>query len=1004
MDTKSFLELVLPEQGHKVIALVTHTDKGARWKYRTYPTAEAAARAALNFDINGETVYFGVNAFGDWYTDPQTGKRRVRTQENVVACRALFDDFDVDPEKNRIQREQGKRETCYDTRDEATADLIKLAQALRLTPTIVSSGGGFHTYFHLDEDIDRLEWEELSAMKRDICGHLGIRYDTAVDMDSARVLRPIGVHNRKYDPPREVKLVKEGKTYSVEHVRAALSSYIRANNVAPAPFSRKKGPAAAANPFAAALGEFPPSDAELIAEHCEAIRQFRDSGGDLPEPHWHRAIGVVKFCENGEDLIHAWSEGYDGYTFEETQAKIDEWKVGPTSCAEMDRHLGCMASCPVAGKCKYPTQLGFSETAPSVEEETVVTPTGSNPTSTSTPQPTKQTIGATIEGQSIPWWPQAGYRWNGATLARSYVDEDNVVHWRPFCQDFIYPINRVRDSEGTWTIHWRTKEKNGSWREFFMPTAELASTDMMAKTLASNEVFLTRTKNARSDMAEFAETLIKTLQAWRIETKTYKQFGWTEDRKGFIIGNRMVTLKGEEEVLCDENIPGDIAKDFGVSGTVEEWVASVNTIYNRPGAEPFQFAICHAMGSVLVELMGSSNWHGLPLAFTGHGGTGKTTACKIACGFFGKPDFMNRQTGEQGSTLNAVIKRIAVMGAVPMLLDEFSGRSPEELTRTAYALANGRDKERLNSKGGFATTGDEWFKNSFITSNDRLAETISKLPAGYRVEATQLRFFEVSLPEGFSDRLFPDITQAFIEHHMDNLYGAALRPYLRFILKNMDWVRRQLVAARSKFNPKDSEDNKERFYRDTITTAIVAGKIAEKIGLISFDMKAVKKWATSEVLQMRESRRETNIDISEQLAQFINTLHGRLIITKHFGDARTGHKEHPMEQLRAAAVGRVCTDDKKVYVTVKAVTDWCKENGVAASELREELDRNNYLVLNTDGKPGHKIRIGSGTTIISSPATCYEFNYRKMFDGTALSIVQSHGKTTTEIAANEQSN
>lgn len=990
MGVQEFLELVLPSQGNKVLALaVPATDGGVWFKYKSYPTAEAAARAARNFDERGDTVYFAVNSFGDWYHDEKKDKRRIRTQENVVACRALFDDFDVDPEDP----------SKYDTRDEAFADVVRLAKAIQLTPTITSSGGGFHVYFHLDEDIDRLEWEELSAMKRDISTHLKTKADRAVDMDSARILRPVGMHNRKYDPPRQVKLLKEGKTYSVERVRAALQAYIKANNVSPAPIS-KKGPAAA-NPFAAALGDFPPSDAEKVAEHCAAIREFKDTGGDIPEPHWHRAIGVVKFCENGEDIIHDWSKGYENYTFEETQAKIDEWSVGPTSCAEMDRHIGCMANCPVAGKCKFPIQLGFSEDAPSVAEETVVTTQSSNPTSTSTAAaPVPPTgMGATIEGRNIPWWPQAGYRWNGAALARSYVDEDNVVHWRSFCQDFIYPINRIRDSEGTWTIHWRTKEKNGNWREFFMPTAELASTDMMAKTLAANEVFLTRTKNARNDMAEFAETLIKTLQEWRIETKTYKQFGWTEDRDGFILGNRMITLKGEEEILCDENIPGDIAKDFGVSGTVEEWVASINTIYNRPGAEPFQFAICHAMGSVLVELMGSSNWHGLPLAFTGHGGTGKTTACKIACGFFGKPDFMNRQTGEQGSTLNAVIKRIAVMGAVPMLLDEFSGRSPEELTRTAYALANGRDKERLNSKGGFATTGDEWFKNSFITSNDRLAEAISKLPAGYRVEATQLRFFEVSLPEGFSSRLFPDITQEFVEHHMDNLYGAALRPYLRFIIKNMDWVRRQLVAARSKFNPKDSEDNKERFYRDTITTAIVAGKIAEKIGLISFDMKALKKWATSEVLQMRENRRETNMDTSEMLAQFIASLPGRLIITKHFGDARTGHKELPMEQLRAAAVGRVCTEDKKVYVTVKAVTDWCKENGVTASELREEMDRTGLLLLGHDGKQSQMIRIGGGSTVPSSAARCYEFNYRKLFDGTALSIVQNNGNATTSAQA-----
>jgi hypothetical protein len=501
-------------------------------------------------------------------------------------------------------------------------------------------------------------------------------------------------------------------------------------------------------------------------------------------------------------------------------------------------------------------------------------------------------------------------------------------------------------------------------------------------------------------MAEFAEGLIETLQAWRIETQTFKQFGWTEDRKGFVLGTNMITLNSEESVLCDESIPADICLDFGTSGTLEEWVANVDKLYNRKGAEPFQFALCHSMGSVLVELMGSSNWHGLPLAFTGHGGTGKSTAAKIACGFYGNPKYMERQTGEQGSTLNAAIKRIALMGSVPVLLDEFSGRTPDELTRTGYALANGRDKERLGSNGKFSTVGGQWFKNSFITSNDSIHESISKLPAGYRVEATQLRFFEVQLPQDYRTKVFPDITQEFIEHHMDKVYGNACRPFIRFVIKNYDWVRRQMTAARGKFNPKSEDDNKERFYRDTIVTALVAGKIAEKLGLISFDLSNMKKWATEHVVTMRDSRKESNTDISEHLAQYIAGLPGRLIITKHFGDGRTKLKEMPMEPLRAPAVGRVCTEDKKVFITVKSANDWCKEHGIAPGALREEMDRGGYLIYAADGSPTQRLYIGSGTTVPSAAARCYEINYRKLFDGKALTLVQTDDGVATEFAGN----
>jgi hypothetical protein len=531
-----------------------------------------------------------------------------------------------------------------------------------------------------------------------------------------------------------------------------------------------------------------------------------------------------------------------------------------------------------------------------------------------------------------------------------------------------------------------------------MDTADLASSDNMAKVMASYEVFPVRGRHARSDMAEFIETLIQRLQELRIETKTYTQLGWTENYYGFVLGTSMVTLKGEEPVLCDTTVPPDLAVDFGTSGTLEDWVGNIDRLYNRPGAEPYQFALCHAMGSPLVQLMESSNWHGLPLALTGKGGTGKTTAAKIANGFYGDPSLLERQGGQDGSTIGAVIKRISVTGALPMLLDEFSGRSPEEIMRTGYALANGRDKERLASNGRFATTGDEWFKNSIITSNDGIHQTLSRMPPGYKIEATQLRFFEVQLPKGYLGKVFNDVDQNFVEHHMDKVYGTPCRPYLQFIMKNRTWVQRQLSAARAKMNPKSEEDNKERFYRDTIVTAWVAGKIAHKLGLISFDVGAMKKWAEDRVADMRAGRAETNLDMKEYVAQFISSLPGRLIVTKLLKPS--GYREVPLEIMRGPAVGRVCIEDKKVYVVATAMRDWCATNGINQKELRDEMISSGLLVPQPGGGFTKGLYIGAGSTVLSSQTQCVELDYDKLFDGRMLAVVKN--EDTTEVKSGGQ--
>ena len=312
MEAKQFLDVVMPDKGNKVIALAypKTKGKGVWFKYKTYKTTNEVTVGAELFDEKAETVYFAVNSFGDWYFDEEKKKNRLRTQVNVVACRSLYDDLDVEDDKP----------AKYATREEALSDIIKLAQAIKLTPTITSSGGGYHCYFSLDEDVSQEVWRELSSLKRDITTHLRIKADRSVDMDSARILRPVGTRNRKTGTPVPVEVVKLGKQYPVVTVRSKLQDFIKENGVQPAPTEPING--VVPNAFAGALGDHPPSDADKVAEHCAAIRKFRDTKGDIPEPHWHRAIGVVKHCTDGERIIHEWSQGYSGYSEGETQAKI----------------------------------------------------------------------------------------------------------------------------------------------------------------------------------------------------------------------------------------------------------------------------------------------------------------------------------------------------------------------------------------------------------------------------------------------------------------------------------------------------------------------------------------------------------------------------------------------------------------------------------------------------------------------------------------------------------
>ena len=71
MDTKEFLKAVLPRGGLKVLAVPKPYEIGGKqrtgWKYRTYDNVYEMAGAAEQLDAAGDTVYFAVQGYGDWY-------------------------------------------------------------------------------------------------------------------------------------------------------------------------------------------------------------------------------------------------------------------------------------------------------------------------------------------------------------------------------------------------------------------------------------------------------------------------------------------------------------------------------------------------------------------------------------------------------------------------------------------------------------------------------------------------------------------------------------------------------------------------------------------------------------------------------------------------------------------------------------------------------------------------------------------------------------------------
>ena len=62
---------------------------------------------------------------------------------------------------------------------------------------------------------------------------------------------------------------------------------------------------------------------ERMFNNCAFLRFCRDNAEDLPEPMWHSMITVLAQIKDSDELIHRLSEPYYGYSYDETQKKID---------------------------------------------------------------------------------------------------------------------------------------------------------------------------------------------------------------------------------------------------------------------------------------------------------------------------------------------------------------------------------------------------------------------------------------------------------------------------------------------------------------------------------------------------------------------------------------------------------------------------------------------------------------------------------------------------------
>lgn len=918
MDTPTFLGRVTAPGGYYCI-LALGPKKGMRTQ-KFYPTASAAIHAAENFDANGRDAYFALGKFAS------PGSREAA---DVSDMKALYLDIDCGPTKDYPDQATGLR---------ALRDFVKFAKLPK--PIIVNSGRGLHVYWPLEAAVPVAAWLPVALRLKGMCRALGLKTDTTATTDAARVLRLPGTHNYKDDPANEVTVLVDGPDTPLAMLDAVIS---------------KHAPATPAGADGGGLfGDAVSRDAERVIEKaravdstldrllgnfkfsfkkiarrtmqgkgCAQIASMLEDPASVSEPLWRAGLSIAARCEEPK-AIHWISEGHPDYDPEDTEYKAKRTK-GPYLCGKFDDlNPGVCDGCPLFGKIKSPVVIG--KLVDESEGEVVTDPTPRNDPEELVEPPA---LGV------IPAYPKPYARGKAGGVFIKITDEEGEVDYKPVWQNDIYVVRRLTDPEVGECIVMRHHLPRDGVRTFVVPLAVVTSKEEFRKVLAAQGVAAIN-KEVDALMA-YTQTWVNALQNSTVATTVNRQFGWTGDFEGFLLGDRLITSKGEEFSATAASTRM-LAEALTPKGTLEGWKDAM-AFYNRPGFELHQFVVCAGFGSALMRFMPINA--ALLHLWSKDSGFGKTTVQYAALSVWGDP---RRLILNKEDTYNSKMNRADVMHSLPVCMDEVTNMRPADASDMIYQITGGQQRNRMQASGNVERfRGDPWNLLFISSANCSLIDKVSMAKAMPKAEAQ--RVLEIEVSKLFSHSEDKEATDAFSRQLQEN-YGLAGAVFIEYVINNVDQVELLISTVQRQIDREARLGPENRFWSAAAATSIAAAVICHHLGLLPYDVKALRKYVIQNVLKVNQSASgEMGIDAMAQVTDYVYQHWGRFLqIRSTAGKAKHGNGLDNLvipEQMPKSTdiAGRYEPDTEMLFILARPFRKWLSEQQMNFASVFAELQQ-----------------------------------------------------------------
>lgn len=983
MNTLEFFRAILPEDGIHYLALFKPEFYAPA--HKAFTSLEEMAKAVEQLDRKEWQVYHACGSYKEEVIIID-GKKQYRKEPNWAKAKAFWIDLDCGQEKF----DSGKG---YLTKKEAATAVKEFCEKTGLPkPFYVDSGNGVHAYWPLTKAIPAATWVKIATALKAILAFYKVKADDSVTSDFARILRPVGSHNKKTS---ELKAVIARNT--VPPIEPQEFANIIKTIALTLP--KQEAPRAATVPglnddLSGGLeyNNHMECSAKVAATKCAQIAEMRDTKGDVGYEHWRGVIGIIKHCVEGFPLAQEWSSerAATGHSQVDVDVKYETWDAKPTSCQFFSQNnpSGC-ENCPSRGKVKSPIILGRVAT----KQEAVV-------------------VEALVDGKTmevqVPEFPKK-YKHVNNTMIREMEDKDGIMHEFTFSPNLFYPLYRIRKEDGTYSLQMRLHLPNNRTREFELETKALASPQKLADSLSQYELLSSNNKDATMHMTAYMRDFLEKLKSEADEMNTMTSYGWLPDSSAFLLGDRLYHRDGTVRKVLVGGMAKGFLNHFPIKGTPEGYGRAVDFLYNREGMEPMQYALGAAFGSILSPFV-DTEYKGMILSLAGgKTGRGKTTVCKAGLSAFGDPNLMFIG-GKVGATMNGRYGMLATYKNVPILMDELTHMSDDTVAELAFQVAMGKEKIRQQSGNSGVTMAElrSFCLAAYATSNAGLHGKLANYNNNSAAEA--VRIIEIKIDNYPGTKLTAAEVDP-IRQTIERNIGAAGDLFLKHVTTNLDDVVMEMASLGSRIQS-DIPESDYRFLRWHATCTLTAVKIATKLGIIHFDFEKLYQFTIGMFKDMITSVAVNNtVTPEEALSSIISKLNGQIIVTNEYRHAKDARGPEYVSNIRGEPVARFINGSAnmksdssnmagKIYICRKAFVSACKDvRGEVEAVLDYAKSVGIYVPIDK------KFTIGKGTNIKTGNSWVYCFDQAKLeeLDAEAPRLTAySGGKNTTGAVANEQ--